>query len=239
VVDGGAAVLLDHPRLDIKAERAVVALGGQPADCVRVLDAIAGRRTAWSIRGRRRLYYVARTGQNRRRQRLLKRRPATPQSVAERYAAFVRRRAMLWLDTLLPAGTEFDVRVVPPPGVAVRPRSHAVWSWRRRLGVSEGWRGGPIVHIPIDWHVCVEMLHSTELKTAFVIDARVDRRGQLILSVHTQEVQTQYTKYIEWTTSIEAFDSASPVSPRRWQRAARQRRITLPSVMLPTGAYPG
>ena len=72
-------------------------------------------------------------------------------------------------------------------------------------------------------------MHSAELKSAFVIDARVDRRGQLIQSVHTQEVQSQYTKYVEWTTRIEALDSASPVSPRRWQRAARQRRITLPN----------
>jgi hypothetical protein len=154
VVAGGSAVLLDHPRLDIRAERALVALGGQPADCLRMLDSIAGRISAWSIRGRRHMYHLAKTGQDRHVRRLLKRRPAKEGLVAERYAAFVRLRALLWLDAVLPAGTEFDVRVVPPPGIARIKGLHPVCSWRRRLGVSQVWPGGLIVHIPIDWYVC-------------------------------------------------------------------------------------
>jgi hypothetical protein len=91
---------------------------------------------------------------------------------------------VVWLDALLPVGTDFDVRVVPPPGLEVAPRSHPVWSWRRRLGVSQEWGRNLTVHIPIDWHVCVEQTHATELQTGFVIDARADRRGHMILSMH-------------------------------------------------------
>jgi hypothetical protein len=102
VAAGGPTVLLDHPRLDRAAELAMVALGAPLPDCLLVLDAIAGRVSHRRILGRRRAFAIAYRASNRRSSQCGKERPALELPLAERYAAFVRHRALLWLSR--PAG---------------------------------------------------------------------------------------------------------------------------------------
>jgi hypothetical protein len=226
VAAGGPAVLLDHPQLDRKAELAMVALGAPRPDCLLVFDAIAGRTSTRNILWRRRAYAIASKASLRRSSRRRGRTPALELPLVERYAAFVRHRATLWLSRLLPAGTDFDVRVVPPRALCATTRSSELWSWRDRPGLSPRARYRTLtVHVPLDWHVSVEQAHST---VAFFIDARADRRGQLLQSLHGEVQKVYYLDRMEWTTPIEAVDSANPVSPRRWQRANGPCRVVFP-----------
>ncbi len=239
LVNHGAAVLLDHPRLDLKAERALIALGGRRPDCYLMLDAIAGRTLARRIRGRRRVYPVALLAQYRRRYR--HRPPVHTPGVVERYAAFVQARAAQWLDRLLPAGTGYDVRIIPPPGLTVS-RPSTLWSLHPRSRIqssSSGWVRVPgtyssvigsfvTVHIPIDWCFMVETPYLSESSTDFVVDVRTDRRGTLLLRLERIPVAGRPNRTDSWKAIVESFSGDAPAYPRRWQRAWRPPRITVP-----------
>jgi hypothetical protein len=149
---GGPVVLLDHPCSNRKAELALCALGAPWPDCLLVLDALTGRITTKSILWRRRAFQIATESALRKSSRRPGLTPPLEQSLAERYARFVRHRADLVLTRLLPADMKFEVRVVPPPGLLLTVRPHAVWSRRQRPGVVTGrWRNRLIVHVPFDW----------------------------------------------------------------------------------------
>jgi hypothetical protein len=229
--DGGPAVLLDHPHLDRKAEQALIALGAPRPDCLLMLDAIAGRVSPRRILWRRRVYPIAARGAARRRCRQRGPIPTLERPLAERYAEFVRHRAALLLDRLLPAGTSFRVLVIPPPSLHVEPPFGILWSWRRRPGMRlTAWGTNVEVHIPFDWQVVVEKAHATRLQSGFIVDARADRHGQML---HRLDFGvTRLTSYGAcrgaWRKRIEAIDSSDPVPPRRWQRARRPCLIALP-----------
>jgi hypothetical protein len=227
---GGPVILLDHRHLDRKAEMAMVVLGAPYPDCLLVFDAVTRRISPRNILWRRRAYAIADRAWDRRFSRRRESTPALEQSLAERYARFVRHRASLWLSGLLPANSNFEVRVVAPPGVRPIPRSSELWSWRLRPGVTSRARSRPMTfHVPLDWHVVVEQAHAAALHSAFIVDARTDRRGRMIQSV---QVAVTYPSacwpYVECTTQTVAIDSATPVSPKRWQRAKSPCRLGLP-----------
>jgi hypothetical protein len=229
VAGGGPVVLLDHPPMDRMAELAMAALGARLPICLLVLDAIAGRVNHHRILWRRRPHAIATQAFVRRSRRRPGATPPLELPVAERYAAFVQHRASLLLSRLLAARTEFDVRVVHPRGLRGSIRSSDVWSWRQRPGFSPPARYRlPTVHVPFDWQVSVEQENATALQSSFVIEARSDRRGEMLHWLHCEVKKAHYVDYIDWTARIEAVDSANPVTARRWQRARGACRVTLP-----------
>jgi hypothetical protein len=226
--DGGPAALLDHPHLDRKTELALMALGAPRPDCLLIFDAITGRASTRRILWRRRAYPIAARAAARRRCRRPGPPPSLEQSLLERYANFVRHRASLWLDRLLPTGTHFEVVVIPPPSVDVKRPSADVWAWQQRPGYSLKYWGGTVleVRVPFDWHASVEKAHGLQLQTGFIIDAREDRRGQMIqrLEIDCVYGASRYT----WMKTIYAVDSTDLVSPLRWRRARRSCLIVIP-----------
>jgi hypothetical protein len=225
---GGPAILLDHPRLNRKAELALVALGAPYPDCLLVFDAVTGRVGSRNILWRRRAYAIADRASDRRQSRRRGPTPALKQSLVERYARFVRHRASLLLCELLPARTRFEVRVIPPEQLRPTIRQSELWSWRNRPGVTPRSRYHVMtVHVPFDWHVAVEQAHASALQSAFVIDARSDRRGRMIQMLQAEVVHTAYWPDVECTTRIEAIDAADSVTSKRWQRARMPCRIRL------------
>jgi hypothetical protein len=229
---GGPAVLLDHPHLDRKAELALTALGAPRPDCLLVFDAITGRASHHRIRWRRRAYPIAARAAARRDCRRPGPRPPLDQPLLERYANFVRHRASLWLDRLSPAGTHFEVLVIPP--LAVRPGLlEGPWSSRQRPGYSLSYRGVELqVHIPFDWCLSVERpFGSRMLETGFILEARADRRGQMLQRLDCEV--TRVSSYVcrrAWARRIDAIDCGEPVPSRRWQRARRQCSVVLPDI---------
>jgi hypothetical protein len=224
-------VLLDHPHLDRKAELALVALGGPRPDCLLVFDAITGRASTRRILWRRRAYPIAERAAVRRYSRRRGPRPSLEQPHAERYANFVRHRASLWLDRLLPAGACFEVMVIPPPALQPRPPSGPPWSWRCRPGFSlRHWGGVLQVHVPFDWCVSVERPLESHLQTGFIFDARADCRGQMVRRLDCKVIPiNRYVNRFEWSKRTEDLESIDPVAARRWQRARRSCRIVLPT----------
>jgi hypothetical protein len=229
-VEHGPVVLLDHPRLDLEVERALIALGMPRPDCLLVLDAIAGRVSPNRILGRKRPCGYARSAQRRMVDRATRRsKDVLEQPLVERYAGFVRQRAAYWLDRLLPAGVEFNVLVVPPPGVPPCPRlPSSVWSHRRWSGATNSWRGCLTVHVPIDWCLTVERLHMNGATGSFMIEARTDRRSTLVKRLSQVHVDRLYYRTTDWRAVVEALDLGSPAYPRRWQRASRPPRVASP-----------
>jgi hypothetical protein len=225
-VEHGPVVLLDHPRLDLEGERALIALGMPCPDCLLVLDAIAGRVSPHRILGRKRPCGYARSAQRRTLDRARRRSmDMLEQSVVERYADFVRQRAAYWLDRLLPAGVEFNVLVVPPPGVPCRPRQRStVWSHRRWSGVTNSWRGCLTVTVPIDWCLTVERPHMNGATASFIIEARTDRRGALVKRLNQVRVDHPRYQTTDWQADLEALDIDGLAYPRRWQRASPRPR---------------
>jgi hypothetical protein len=228
---GGPVVLLDHLRINRKAELAMCALGAPWPDCLLVLDALTGRITTRSILWRRRAFQIATDSALRKSSRRPGSTPALEQSLVERYARFVRHRAELVLTRLLPADSKFEVRVVPPPGLPVTLRPHGLWSWRRRPGIRVGgWRDPLSIHVPFDWVLTVERPHADLLQTDFILESRVDRRGRMINRLQRVGNRPYSGTQWAWTTAIDPFDSTTPVSPRRWQRAWRGCIVTYPPV---------
>jgi hypothetical protein len=227
-VEHGAVVLLDHPRLDLDGERALIALGMPRPDCLLVLDAIAGRVSRHRILGRKRPCGYARSAQRRTLDRAMRRsKDVLEHPLVERYADFVRQRAAYWLDRLLPAGVEFNVLVVLPPGVPRRPRQPSgVWSHRRWSGVTNSWRGCLTVHVPIDWCLAVERRHMDHATSSFIIEARTDRRGTLVKRLNQVRVDDTHYQTTDWQAVLEALDLDSLAYPRRWQRAWRPPSLT-------------
>jgi hypothetical protein len=236
---GGPAGLLDHPRMDRKAELALVALGAHRPDCLLIFDAITGRSSPRRILGRRRAYPIAALAAARRHSRRRGPRLSLEEPLAERYAKFVRHRASIWLERLLPAGTYFEVVIVPPPSLDIQPQSDDVWAWQQRPGYSMKYWGrwALEVRVPFDWHVAVEKAHGVRLQQGFIIDAREDRRGQMIqrLEIDCMYGPSRYT----WMKTIRQVDSPDPVAPRRWQRARGACRIRMPdaSQVASTGVH--
>jgi hypothetical protein len=222
--------MLDHPHLVRKAEMALMALGGPRPDCLWVFDAVTGRVGSRGILWRRGAYHIAR------RVELLKicRQPGPRTSLEEplleRYANYVRHRALLWLDRLLPAGTTFDVEVIPPPELQPRPM-RGPWSWRVRPGYSlNRWGMNLTMHVPLDWCVSVEEPLARSMETGFICDARADRRGRMVRRLHCKVLSSSYGNRGEWSLQTEDLDSGEAVPPRRWPRAKRSCRIGLPPV---------
>jgi hypothetical protein len=226
---GGPVRLLDHPHLDRKAELALVALGAPRPDCLLVFDAIAGRVSSRRILWRRRAYPIAACAETRRYHRRRGPRPSLEQPLLERYANFVRHRASLWLHSILPNTAHVEVLVVPPPTLHPRPLG-SPWSWRQRPGYTRARRGwGVQVHVPFDWCVSVERPFASLLETAFIVDARADRRGQMIQCLPcTVTTVNPYLHRFEWSERTEQLDSAEPIAARRWTRARRSCHIALP-----------
>jgi hypothetical protein len=225
--DGGPAVLLDHPHLDRKAELALVALGALRPDCLLVFDAIAGRVSTRRILWRRRAYRIATDGAHRHCRRRPGPTPALEQSLAARYADFVRHRATLWLDHLLPAGTNFEVLVVPPPALRARLPVGPSWSWRRSPGFTFSRSRWLQVHIAFDWHVSVEQAHGARLPEGFILEARADRRGRLIYQILWEAKLRPYWSGIEGTERIERVGFAGAVPRHQWYRARRSCEVRL------------